>query len=243
MVALARFEVFLAPTDDYLLNFAVPTTPDPDDWSPDVSSLDALFAGRGRWSRIEYFHELHPQLASALELVGFLQDSRAPVMVLEHDAFAPVAGPVMAPYRRLQRDDEAGARAFLSGQDVAYGAVGGAECPWLPTLMEGLRRKGMMAAGLEQEGEFIAGATIQIGGGVGELAGVWTAPSMRRQGLAYAVCRRLLGEYFEAGGDLCWLSSAEGASRLYEKLGFSRVGTQLNYGRSSIRPASALHAD
>jgi ribosomal protein S18 acetylase RimI-like enzyme len=71
---------------------------------------------------------------------------------------------------------------------------------------------------------------IQIGAGTGELAGVWTDPQKRRQGLAYAVCRQLLAEYADAGFDLCWLSAAEGAQRLYEKLGFVRVGTQLNYG-------------
>ena len=77
---------------------------------------------------------------------------------------------------------------------------------------------------------FVAGATIQIGGEIGELAGVWTAQEMRRQGLAFAVCHFLLREYFETGRSVCWLSAAEGALRLYEKLGFSRAGAQLNYG-------------
>jgi predicted GNAT family acetyltransferase len=71
---------------------------------------------------------------------------------------------------------------------------------------------------------------IQIGAGVGELAGVWTAARLRKQGLAYALCHRLLQEYAAAGYTLCWLSAAVGAQRLYEKLGFVTVGTQLNYG-------------
>jgi ribosomal protein S18 acetylase RimI-like enzyme len=88
-----------------------------------------------------------------------------------------------------------------------------------------------MAAGVVREGIFVTGAVIQIGEGLGELAGVWTDPLLRRQGLAYALCHRLLSEYAAAGYARCWLSAAEGAQRLYEKLGFVRRGVQLNYGR------------
>lgn len=50
------------------------------------------------------------------------------------------------------------------------------------------------------------------------------------RGFALVTCQALLQRYFEAGYDLCWLSAAEGAQRLYEKLGFEAVGSQLNYG-------------
>ena len=91
----------------------------------------------------------------------------------------------------------------------------------------------MLGAGLWQEGDFVSGATVQMGGplstGVGELAGVWTRPGRQRRGLAFAVCQRLLEDSFAAGSEMCWLSAAEGAEGLYERLGFRRVGTQLNY--------------
>jgi predicted GNAT family acetyltransferase len=84
-----------------------------------------------------------------------------------------------------------------------------------------------MGAQLEQDGKAISGAVIQ-GAQDGELAGVWTLPEKQQQGLSFALCSRLLADYFATGQTLCWLSAAEGALRLYEKLGFKRMGTQIN---------------
>ncbi len=230
-VALPHFEVFFSPNRDYLLNFAVPLLPNPGDWASSVQSLVELFAGRERQPRLEYFHELHPHLAAALERSGFIQESQAPVMTLRAEALLSVETAADVKYQRLVGNDEAILRVFLTGQSVAYGgAADESGWGWLPSLRSGLHSGNVMAATLMREGEFLAGASIQIGGGVGELAGVWTLPAARRQGLARAVCQRLLRDYFAAGYALCWLSAAEGALRLYKLLGFERVGTQLNYG-------------
>ena len=73
-----------------------------------------------------------------------------------------------------------------------------------------------------------AGAALQRGGDVAELAGVWTHPAFRRRGLAHAACHALLAAGFAAGVAQAWLSAAEGALTLYQRLGFERVGTQVN---------------
>ena len=230
-VALPHFEAFLSPSRDYLLNFAVPLLPDPIDWTFSVQSLVELFANHQRRPRLEYFHELHPHLAAALERSGFAQESQAPVMMLRAEALLSAETPADIEYQRLVGNDEAILRTFLTKQSVAYGgAEDESAWGWLPSLRSGLHSGNVMAATLMRKGEFLAGASIQIGGGIGELAGVWTLPAARRQGLARAVCQRLLSDYFAAGHALCWLSAAEGALRLYELLGFKRVGTQLNYG-------------
>jgi ribosomal protein S18 acetylase RimI-like enzyme len=84
------------------------------------------------------------------------------------------------------------------------------------------------AGAVDVAGTPVAGAVLQYGGGIAELAGVWTHPDHRRRGHARVACHALLAEAFAAGLPLAWLSAAEGALRLYEGLGFVRVGTQVN---------------
>jgi ribosomal protein S18 acetylase RimI-like enzyme len=80
------------------------------------------------------------------------------------------------------------------------------------------------------EGRPIAGACLIGVGAEAELAGVWTSPAHRRRGFATAACAALLRDFFNRGGELIWLSTAEhGSEALYRKLGFRRVGTQCNY--------------
>ncbi len=225
------FAVFLDPVSSaYLLSFAVPAELDPADWSPGIAALREVFESRGRRPRLEYFHELHTGLAWALEAAGFEQDTSAPVMALQREALTDLPTSVAGDYVRFTTADEDRLEPFLRGQSLAYGGDGGEDAlAWLPNLSAGLKAGRSWVAGLEQEGAFVSGAVIQ-GGETGELAGVWTLPEHRKQGLAFHVCRRLLHDYFAKGHELCWLSAAEGALSLYERLGFERVGTQLNYG-------------
>ncbi|HSM55068.1 MAG TPA: GNAT family N-acetyltransferase [Candidatus Sulfomarinibacteraceae bacterium] len=234
VLRLVAFEVFIMPDGPDELSLAVPLWPDADDWTPHIAALAEAFAARGKQPRLEFFQELHPRLPAALEAAGFACEMRAPVMALSVDGY-PVPGEsqVDVGYHRLDGEDEPLLRRYLQRQSVAFGgAEDESALGWLPTLRSGLNGGTVLGAALEREGQLLAGAVIQIGGGIGELAGVWTDPAWRQQGLAFALCRRLLGEYASEGYSLCWLSAAEGAQRLYEKLGFERIGTQLNYGRA-----------
>ena len=223
------FTVFLdRASSAYLLSYAVPWASETG--SPGVSAMREAFESRGRRPRLEYFHELHPGLAWALEEAGFAQDTSAPVMTLAREGLTEPSSPSRGAYVRLTADDEDRLEPFLRGQSLAYGGDGGEDAlVWLPNLSADLAAGRSWVAGLEQDGGFVSGATVQ-GAEVGELAGVWTLPDKQKRGLAFAVCRRLLHNYFEQGHELCWLSAAEGALSLYERLGFERVGTQLNYG-------------
>ncbi len=229
------FEAFISASKNPTLSFATPYT-DVSDWSTAVYALTDVFAERGRSVRLEYIHELHPSLAAALEAAGFEQDSAAPVMTLTQDALAGPPPETHGTYRGLQADEPERLREFLERQNVAYGGVGGADdegaLAWLPQLIGGLKSGVVMAAGLEQNRTFVSGAMIQVGGKVGELAGVWTSPNLQGQGLAFTLCQRLLTDHFTAGFELCWLSAAAGAEQLYQRLGFKRVGTQLNYHKA-----------
>lgn len=222
------FEAFISASDNPVMSFATPNT-DVADWSQALITLQELFAARGRSARLEYFHELHPTLAPALEAAGFEQESAAPVMTLTANALFPRPTPSVSSYNRLSVNKLEQLKVFLEQQTLAYGGTGGDALTWLPQLTDGLKAGTILAAGLVEDGDFVSGAVIQIGGDVGELAGVWTRPEMRRRGLAFDVCQQLLANYFAEGFELCWLSAAQGAEKVYGRLGFERVGTQLNY--------------
>jgi ribosomal protein S18 acetylase RimI-like enzyme len=234
-VALERFEIFISPGQLDHLTFAVPLPGDADDWTESVANMLTAFDQHDKRPRLEYIADLHPKLGPALEQAGLVCESRAPVMILDTAALTPSPSQLpTANYRRLTAVDSDLLRAYLINQSIAYGGSGNEDAlGWLPNLQQGLANGGAMGAVLEQAEELTSGAVIQIGEGIGELAGVWSAPQRRGQGLAYTLCQRLLAEYTAVGYAHCWLSAAEGAQRLYEKLGFVEVGTQLNYGRPS----------
>lgn len=231
-ITAGSFHVFIAShTDEYHMSFAVPRGPAPADWMTAIEALSRTFQSHQRRPRLEFFHERYPSLAAALETAGFQRDMTAPVMTLTRAALSDDVGTPRGRYVRLSHARSAELETFLRRQSLAYGGTTGDDAlAWLPNLRNGLQDGTMLAAGLEQEGELIAGAAIMIGAGVGELAGVWTLPEKQRRGFAYRVCHALLADYFSAGSDLCWLSAAEGAQGIYTRLGFEEVGTQLNYG-------------
>lgn len=228
LVQTSSFVAFISASDNPYMSFATPTNDAPD-WSVAIRTLCDVFTTRNRRARLEYFHELHPSLAPALEAAGFQQSSAAPVMTLTQNMLAPRPTHPHGTYRRLQADQPERLKEFLISQSVAYGGTGGNALAWFPQLADGLRGGTILAAGLEQDSDFVSGVSIQVGGNIGELAGVWTRPDRQRRGLAFSVCRSLLADYFAAGFELCWLSAAEGAEGVYKRLGFVRVGTQLNY--------------
>ena len=231
------FDVFISQEKSYHMSFAVPLEIELADWSEAVTQMVAAFASRGKRARLEYFHELHLGLADTLGAAGFKLDMSAPVMTLTPEALAAPPKP-KGDYFRLTPERK-NLEDFLRKQSVAYGgSEGEGALEWLDNLQQGLQRGSVMAAGLKSQvkdqvkiqGGLVSGASIQIGGDAGELAGVWTSPSEQQRGVAFELCQRLLSDYFQAGHTLCWLSAAAGAQRLYEKLGFQTVGTQLNYG-------------
>jgi predicted GNAT family acetyltransferase len=57
---------------------------------------------------------------------------------------------------------------------------------------------------------------------------------MRRRGVAATVTSFVVGQYLAQGGTLAWLSAAnETARRVYARLGFQAIGTQVAYQASA----------
>ena len=225
---------FLACIDEMsanpFLSVAVPDGPDPDAWGVALAALVAHFAAADRRPRIEAFAELRPGLLAAADAAGWSRAMTAPVLVLEPGALAAAPPTSGGTYRPLDPADATRLEAALRGQHLAYGGAAddAGALDWLESLRAGLRDGRVRAGAVDVAGTPVAGAVLQYGGGAAELAGVWTHPDHRRHGHARVACHALLAEAIAAGLPLAWLSAAEGALQLYERLGFVRVGTQVN---------------
>jgi ribosomal protein S18 acetylase RimI-like enzyme len=218
------FDMFISDSVGEHLSFAMPHTNFPN-WSEAIGELKTVFASQHRIARLEYFHELFPELRFNLEQTGFEVDMTAPVMTLEATDIAKPTRTALCVPLQNNRDEVI---QFLRCQGIAFGGTddetGG---QWLEPMLKGLEDGSVRGMWLDLNSEMVSGAIIQ-GVQDGELAGVWTAPKHQGKGYAFDLCLELLCQYFVTGQDLCWLSAAEGAQRLYEKLGFRHAGTQLN---------------
>jgi ribosomal protein S18 acetylase RimI-like enzyme len=100
-------------------------------------------------------------------------------------------------------------------------------------LHERLRRglTAMAVAEGEADGPLGAGSHQPVGD-VSEIMSVGTLPAARRRGIGAAVTGRLVEHARERGAEVVFLSAADDAvARLYERLGFRRVGTAC-FGRA-----------
>jgi ribosomal protein S18 acetylase RimI-like enzyme len=229
---VGAFRVFISrESANYLLSVALPVRA-PDRWGPAIAALDAAFEAWGRRPRLEYIAERYPNLGPALAAAEFDHTMTAPIMALGASDLAPAAPVPGTRFVMLGPGDGALLSAFLAMQGRAYGMpMTDADEGWYELMRAGLADGAIMAGALMRDGQVVSGASLLLGAGAAELAGVGTRPEGQRQGLASDACGRLLAAYFQAGHDLCWLSAAEGAEGVYRRLGFRTVGEQRNYGR------------
>lgn len=217
-------------SDDPLMSFATPLGEEPADWAPHIDALQGEFEGRGRTLRLEFFDELHPTLAPALEKAGIARDKNAMAMALSRDRFHPILKITGGTHTEITVDN---LDKFFVAHNEAFGMATERVGAWLPLMRQGILTGTMMAAATYCSGRPVCGATLLIGGGTAELAGVWTHREKRGRGLAGNVCSRLLNDYFEARHQTAWLSTDEQEGGFYTRLGFACVGSQLNFGSCS----------
>jgi ribosomal protein S18 acetylase RimI-like enzyme len=190
---------------------------------------------------LEWIEQTAPELASAARGSG-LEVAAHPLLVLD--------GPLVRkppPYgvtvRAVDPDDPALA-SIVSVPSVAFGnpgtetgEAGPAERDKLAaerdpagiTRMRELLAGGHaeLAAAFGDEGPLAAGS-CQTVGGVAEITGVGTLPSARRRGLGAAVTAELAALALGGGAHTVFLSASDHAvARVYEGLGFRRIGTAM----------------
>lgn len=233
-VAGFRVHVWRTP-DPFYRNVAVPVRPSVATDAAAVPALRAAFARHRRRARVEFFAELWPGLDLVLEEAGFAVEARAPVMAATGPADLPAAAEVTlldgaAPPPLLRAGLEGAAAAFH--EPAAMLAPGELE-----RLQAGLAAGTLRSALVLVDGAPVGGASLAGRGPVAELLGVWTHPGHRRRGLARTLCRRLLADFFAAGGEVAWLTAGTRASaRLYAQLGFLTCGTHLDCADGAAGP-------
>ncbi len=85
----------------------------------------------------------------------------------------------------------------------------------------------VLAAAFGPSGPLAAGS-YQLTGGVAEITGLGVLPASRRRGLGAAVTAALAADAIARGGRIVFLSATdEVVARVYERLGFRRIGTAM----------------
>ncbi|MET0685695.1 MAG: GNAT family N-acetyltransferase [Solirubrobacteraceae bacterium] len=197
----------------------------------DVRALRARQRALGVREALEWVAETTPSLAGAARATG-MEVVAVPLLAA---AAADVAGaPAVegVTLRMLGPDDP----ALVPSQDVvevAFGGQPGATEAGLGFLRDRIRN-GITGVGVaEAGGRVVAAGSHQPVGSVSEIMGVGTAAGHRGRGIGSALTARLADDARASGATLLVLSAAdERVARLYERLGFRRVGTAC-FGRAA----------
>jgi ribosomal protein S18 acetylase RimI-like enzyme len=173
---------------------------------------------------LEWVHETTPSLADAARAAG-LSVREMPLLVLEGRVVeVPDAG---VEVEMLEADDprfgdtRAAVHAGFTNTDEK-----GAE-PVEQWIRDHVSRGLMRVAGaFTSDGSAVGGGSSQARGDVCELTGIATLPSWRRHGVGALVTRALAEDATAAGATTIFLSANDDAvARVYERVGFRRVGT------------------
>ena len=189
-----------------------------------VADVDAVRAHRralGEREDLEWVHETTPSLLAAARASG-LTVHECPLLVLADPA------PARSDARRavvLGPDDDL---------DSVVGAIhagfeGSDEVVSRPTGRQRLMmREGLLAlvAAYDGQGAVVGGGSHGPRGDTTELTGIAVLPRARRQGIGAAITAALVADARARGVRTVFLSAQDDAvARIYERVGFERVGT------------------
>lgn len=208
--------------------------------APMVAAVRARLSELGLPEVIEWVHETTPDLLAAVRADGVLVVDELPLLALAPASALPAPTlPGGVSVRLLGPEDEAAVAAARAVADVGFaapgtatGPVGTAERddalrPAHPRVLDLLRDGSLRLAVAEHEraGVLATGRAMPIAG-VAEVVGVATLPAARRQGLGAAVTAALVDDLVADGTGTAFLTaSSEDVARVYEGVGFRRVGT------------------
>ncbi len=206
----------------------------------DVGAAADRLAERGLPQTIEWVHETTPTLLDAVRAAGSFELEELPLLALDGDLVVRKPAPADGVGVRLlgPEDFDAVAAATavsqvgFTAEGTARGEAGPAERDAavkpaqqrvLDLVGEGAVR--IAVAEHAEQGVLSTGRTLPVGD-VTEVMGVATLPSARRQGLGAAVTAALVEDARSLGLRTVFLTASSAAvARVYEGVGFRRVGT------------------
>lgn len=194
----------------------------------DIERVRARQRELGIAEAFEWVYAAAPTMADAADAAG-LKALICPVLVIDVDP-APIELPPGYTARLLGPAD-ADLGAAVHALNATAATAFGAPPPSAPTESELATLRADLAAGTLAKALIVgpagpaAAGSAQRAGDVVEVAGIGTAMRERRMGLGGAVTAMLAGAARRAGSDLVFLSAgSEAATRVYERVGFRRVG-------------------
>ena len=170
---------------------------------------------------LEWVHQTTPSLLDAVRASG-LPVEECPLLVLRSDA-SPADRTDRV--RLLGPDDDLGSvvgaiHAGFDGRDDVH--------PMAATRQPEMMRAGLlaMAAAYDERGDVVGGGSHGPRGGTTELTGIAVLPRARRQGFGAEITAALVEDARTRGVRTVFLSAEDDAvARVYERVGFVRVGT------------------
>jgi len=170
---------------------------------------------------LEWVHETTPTLLDAARASG-LHVAENPLLVLAEPVAAP---PTDAEVRVLAAEDVVA--AVVSAVHAGFSGTDEVE-PRPGTRQAALMRRGLLAlvGAYDDRGGVLGGGSHSPRGETTELTGIAVLPRARRRGVGAAVTAALVADARERGVGTVFLSAQDDAvARVYERVGFVRVGT------------------
>jgi ribosomal protein S18 acetylase RimI-like enzyme len=218
------------------INYAVPASKcDDAKLQGGIDLLRPEFATRKRRLRFEFHQDLWPQFAAILERNGLVCEARMPLMACERSDLHETSDR----FENLKLEELSGdasdqqLREYVLLRDRGFGMeTNGAKlAEEVEQSRARLRERKIKTVCATMNGAMVGAGSLMLGGGeTPELVGVITAEPYRRRGIARTISQHLVREHLQSGGLAVWLTAAdEIARRVYERIGFRVIGTQLNY--------------
>jgi len=204
-------------------NYAIPDDPVGGDLDAALERLRAEFRRRERLPRFEYVEGFAPELAAALEQVGFELELRAPLMICDADEIG--IPPAVEGLRIVPADGDW--RAYLTVGLRAFGDGDEPEASDEEVERRAARNDGGSALLGVLDGEPVAvGAATPPLDGLSEVAGIGVLESARKRGIGGAMTVAAARDAAARGAELLFLApGSEMAQSVYERVGF-RAGAE-----------------
>jgi ribosomal protein S18 acetylase RimI-like enzyme len=206
----------------------------------DVEAAMARLRAEALPEVVEWVHETTPTLLDAVRAVGSLRVEELPLLALDGDLTVQApALPSSVRVRLLGADDADAVAAASAVSKVGFAAAGTARgetgtaerdaavSPAPRRVLDLVRAGAVRIAVAEHadDGVLATGRTMPLAD-VTEVMGVATLPTARRRGLGAAVTAALVADGRDRGLTTVFLTASSPAvARVYERVGFRRVGT------------------
>ena len=196
----------------------------------DVAAVLARQAELGLARSIEWVHQTTPSLLDAARAAG-LSVEECPLLVLPeesgHDALSPRSGEDSAARTRVLEPDDPDLSLVTGAVHAGFSSSDDVE-PGDATQQQRLMERGLLlvVAAYDEHGRVVGGGSHGPRGSTTELVGIAVLPRARRRGVGAAITAALVADARARGVDTVFLSAQDDAvARVYERVGFVRVGT------------------